>query len=79
MSTGAWVALYIVQALWWLWLARWGGARSIQGSLAAWLLDPVAWRWDADLIKVFAWLSLAASTLWFVLGLVEPAARLFYP
>jgi len=79
LSTAAWIALYVGQALWWLWLARWGGARSVQGWRAAWLLDPVAWRWDAEVIKLFAWLSLVGSTFWFILGLVEPAARLFYP
>jgi hypothetical protein len=79
MSTATWVALYIVQALWWLWLARWGGARSIKGWPAGFMLHPVAWKWDAELIRVFAWLSLAASTVWFVLGLFEPAARPFYP
>jgi hypothetical protein len=79
MSTPAWVAVYVVQALWWIWLARWGGARAVKGWRAAWLLDPVASRWDADVIMVFAWLSLASSTCWFVLGLFEPGARLFHP
>jgi hypothetical protein len=51
----------------------------VEGWRAAWLLGPVASRWDADVIKVFAWLSLASSTCWFVLGLFEPGARLFHP
>jgi len=76
VSTAAWVGVYVVQALWWLWLARWGGARCVEGGPAAWLLHPVAWRWDAEVIQLFAWLSLVGSTLWFVLGLFEPAARL---
>jgi hypothetical protein len=77
MSTAAWIALYVVQVVWWLWLARWGGARVVQGWPASWLLSWVAWRWDAEVIVVFAWASLVASTCWFVLGLVEPAVRLF--
>ncbi len=72
----AWTGLYVVQALFWLWLARWGGASSIQGWRAAWLLDPIAWRWDPAVIRLFAWLSLASTTLWFVLGLLDPSLRL---
>jgi hypothetical protein len=78
MSTPAWIACFIVQAIWWLWLARWGGARAVEGWSAAWLLHPVAWRWNADAIRVFAWLSLLASTLWFVFGLFVPASRSFF-
>jgi hypothetical protein len=77
MAVAMWVAVYVAQALFWLWLARWGGARSVQGWRAAWLLHPVAWRWDAKLIRVFAWLSFAASTVWFVVGLIDPGARFF--
>jgi hypothetical protein len=77
MSVLVWIALYAVQALWWLWLARWGGAESVQGWPATALLHPVAWRWTADGIRLFAWLSLLVSTAWFVLGLFEPAARYF--
>jgi len=79
MSTATWVVLYLLQALWWLWLARWGGARRVEGWLATLLLHPVAWKWDAELIRLFAWISLAATTAWFVLGLVEPAARAVAP
>jgi hypothetical protein len=75
MGIVAWTAVYVADALWWLWLAAWGGADSVQGAWAAWLLHPVAWRWDADVIRLFAWLSLVASTLWFIVGLFEPAAR----
>ena len=75
MAKLAWAGLYVVLVLFWLWLARWGGARSIQGWRAAWLLHPVAWRWDAEVIQLFAYLSLAGTTLWFVLGLFDPALR----
>lgn len=77
MSLPWWIGLYAVQALWWLWLARWGGDRTVQGLPAALLLHQVAWRWSAEGIRLFAWLSLLASTAWFVLGLIEPAARLW--
>ncbi len=79
MSTAVWVTLYVIQAVWWLWIALWGGARVLDGWVAALMLDPLAWRWDADVIRLFAWLSLTATTFWFLLGLVEPAARGLYP
>lgn len=75
MSTPWWVALYVAQALFWLWIARWGGARSLHGWRAAFLLHWVAWRWDEEVIRLFGWLALGGTTLWFVIGLFEPAAR----
>lgn len=75
MHVALWSLLYVGQAAFWLWLIRCGGADAIEGSWAAWLLHPVAWRWGADGIRLFARLSLVASTGWFVLGLFEPAAR----
>lgn len=39
------------------------------------MLHPVAWRWDAEVIQLFGWVSLAGTTLWFVLGLFDPALR----
>jgi hypothetical protein len=78
MHVGLWTLLYVVQAAFWLWLIRFRGANAVEGSWAAWLLHPVAWRWNADLIRFYAWLSLITSTGWFVLGLLEPAAR-FWP
>jgi hypothetical protein len=77
MTTAAWIVLYVVNVIWWLWIARFGGARSIQGGWASWLLNPLAWRWDAEVVVLFAWLSLIGSTVWFVFGLFEPAARGF--
>ncbi len=47
--------------------------------MAAWLLHPVAWRWNAEFVALFAWLSLIASTGWFLWGLVDPQMRLFAP
>jgi hypothetical protein len=77
MHVGFWILLYVSQAAFWLWLIRFRGANAIEGSWAALLLHPVAGRWSADGIRLFAWLSLITSTAWFVLGLIEPAARLW--
>jgi hypothetical protein len=32
-----------------------------------------------EVIKAIAWLSLAGSTFLFILGLIDPAIRPFYP
>lgn len=75
VSTLAWCIIYLVQALFWLWLARWGGAHSIRGWPAEFLFAPGASRWEADVIRLVAWLALVASTSWFVVGLFDPRAR----
>lgn len=75
MPTSLWVAFYVVQALFWLWIARWGGASCVHGWRAAFLVDWLAWRWDEGGIRLFAWLSLAGTTLWFALGLFDPSVR----
>ena len=75
MSTSWWIAAYVVQALFWLWIARWGGARWVHGWRAAFLVHWVAWRWDEEVIQLFAWLSLVGTTLWFALGMFDPSLR----
>src|SRR5690242_20218413 len=77
MSTPWWVGLYVAQALFWVWLARWGGASWLRGWPAAFFVHPVAWRWDEEVIQLFAWLSLAGTTLWFVLGLFDRSLRVW--
>jgi hypothetical protein len=54
-----------------------GDLRGLQR--AALLLDPLAWKWDAECIRLSVWLSLAGTTVWLVLRLFEPRARLFAP
>lgn len=75
MSTPLWVAIYVVQALFWLWIARWGGAGAVHGWRAAFFFHWEAWRWDEEVIRFFAWLSLAGTTLWFALGMFDPSLR----
>jgi hypothetical protein len=69
---------YLVQALWCLWLARGGGARWLHGDGMGWLVAPVP-PWDVEVIRLIAWLSLAGSTVLFLLGLFDPTVRFFYP
>lgn len=77
MSTRLWIALYLAQALFWLWIARWGGAVRLAGTLASGLLvDLRAPYWSREGLELFAWLSLLTSTIWFVLGLFDPGLRI---
>jgi hypothetical protein len=78
VNSTTWIAIYAVQAIWWGWLARGGGARWIHDWGLGWLVFPVP-PWDIEMIKLIAWLSLAGSTFLFILGLIDPAIRPFYP
>jgi hypothetical protein len=77
-STVGWIALYVVQAIWWLWLARGGGARFLDSYGMGWLVAPVP-PWNIEVIKLIAWLSLTGTTVLFVLGLADPAIRSLFP
>lgn len=72
MTTAFWIAAYALQALFWLWLARWRGAAWIRSWRPAFLPRWLAWPWDEEVIRVFAWLSLAATTLWIAVGVFDP-------
>jgi len=66
------------QLLFWLWIARWGGARRLEGTFASgFLVHLLAPRWTSEGLQLFAWLSIAASTFWFILGIFVPWARPF--
>jgi hypothetical protein len=71
MSVAAWVGLYAVHTLWWLWVAKVG--------VPSWLVDPLAHRWGSEGIRIFAFLWIAAGTAWFLLGLFDPKARGSWP
>jgi hypothetical protein len=51
-------------------------AKSLEGSfLSGLMVGPLAPMWSAEGIKLFAWLSMFGSTLWFVAGLMSPELR----
>jgi hypothetical protein len=76
MSDLTWVGSYLVNILFWLWLIRWGGAERLEGTFTSGLLlSTFAPQWSADGIRLFAWLSLIASTVVFVIGLFQPEVR----
>ena len=56
-----------------------GRADVLEGTFAsAFLIDWLAARWSAEGIKLFAGVSWFLLTLWFVLGLFEPVARIWW-
>ena len=76
MSLAWWVALYLVTSVFWLWVVFLGGAERLEGTVAAGLLvDWLAPHWTADGIRLFVGLSWVLQTVWFVIGLFEPASR----
>jgi hypothetical protein len=81
MSTALWVAFFVAQILFWLWVARYGGARWLAGRTAAafFFIDPRVSQWEEEGIKLFGWVSLIATMLWFVVGLADPDARWLFP
>ena len=49
MSIAIWVALFVANVLFWLWVIRWGGAEWLEGRAAAGCLISVfAPQWSAD-------------------------------
>ncbi len=78
MSLTNWILFYIAELLFWLWVIRWGGAKWLEGTFTSGLLISVlAPNWSADGIKLFAWLTLIVGTIWFIIGLIVPQARIF--
>jgi hypothetical protein len=76
MSTWAWIAFYVAQALFWLWIARWGGSDWLAGTFTSGMLVHArAPYWGREGLELFARLSLAGSSVWFVLGLFDPNLR----
>lgn len=76
-STLCWVTGYGIDLLVSIWILRWGGARYLEGTFASgFLVSMLAPRWSAEGIKFFVLVTLAASTVWFFVGLFVPEARL---
>jgi hypothetical protein len=76
MSTNAWIVSHAMSTVFWLWVACWGGAERLEGTLSSGCLISVfAPSWSADGLRVFAWLALLGGIVWFVVGLINPAAR----
>lgn len=78
MSLTSWIIIYFVELLFWLWILRWGGATWLEGTFASgFLISIFAPRWSAEGIKLFALLTLIASTIWFIIGIIMPGVRFY--
>ena len=74
-----WVALHAIDALFWLWVLRWGGAAWLEGTFASgFLVSIFAPRWSEEGLRMFAFLMLIVCALSFLTGLFFPAVRCFY-
>lgn len=79
MSLIGWIGAYSVQMLFWVWVVCWGGAERLEGTLASFFL--VSWfapEWSSEGIKLFGWLMLIGSTIWFLVGIFLPEARFIW-
>jgi len=71
-----WIIEYAVFALFWLWIARWGGAEWVEGRIiSGFLVNTLAVNWSADQIKVFAYGLLCLGTILFIFGIFSPDFR----
>jgi hypothetical protein len=76
MPLPPWIALYFLQLLLWLWLGWWGGASKAQGTLLErWLFPHRLAARGGGPLRLWAWLAVPASTVWFVLGLLDQTIR----
>lgn len=68
----------MLDLLFWLWVIRWGGAERLEGTFTSGLLvNYFAVNWSAEGIKLFAWLTLIATTIWFFAGVFYPEIRIY--
>jgi hypothetical protein len=78
MSLIEWISLFAVELLFWLWIVKWGGAERLEGTFASgFLISILAPSWSAEGIKLFAWLTMIAGSIWFVIGLFYPDIRVY--
>lgn len=78
MSLATWVLVYAVSMLFWLWVARWGGAERLEDTfISGFLIHLFAPRWSAEGIRLFGYGMIVTSSTFFVIGLFIPEARDF--
>jgi hypothetical protein len=76
MTTTAWIVSFTLNTLFWLWIARWGGAERLEGTFSSGCLVSIfAPGWSADGLRLFAYVMLAASAVLFITGLFQPEMR----
>ena len=79
MNLAIWFAIFLACSLFWAWLLFGSGAERLEGSfLAEFFLYFGASTWPAEGIRLFALVCWLLQGGWFVVGLFDPEARLFW-
>jgi hypothetical protein len=75
MALIAWIVIYILSALFWLWILKWGGAKWLEGWRAFFIVDWFTGWWTAEQLRLYALCVLVLETIWFFVGLANPELR----
>jgi hypothetical protein len=79
MSLTLWIAVHALDAVFWLWVLRWGGAAWLEGTFASgFLVSIFAPRWSAEGLRMFALLMLVVCAISFLAGVLMPSLRCFH-
>ena len=75
MSMIWWIAIHAIEALFLVWVLRWGGAERLEGSWASGFISNFAPRWNAEGLRMAALILLVFCAITFVAGLFMPSLR----
>lgn len=72
-----WILTYIVEMLFWIWIAFRGGAERLDGTWLANIVHLGASDWSPESMKLVAWFFMLTTTFWFIWGMVDPGMRFY--
>jgi hypothetical protein len=75
MSLALWIVVHAAEALFCLWVLRWGGAERLEGSFASGLISTFAPRWSVEGLRMAALILLVFCAITFAVGLFVPSLR----
>ena len=75
MATWLWILLFVLSSLYSWWIIGYGGAKWVEGWKSFFLIDWLAWDWNAEQIRMYMLMLWLFATVWFVLGLIYPELR----
>ncbi|RQO62733.1 hypothetical protein DBV14_04200 [Variovorax sp. KBW07] len=75
MSLALWIALHALEALFLVWVLRWGGAERLEGTFTSGLISSFAPRWSAEGLRMAALILLVFCVISFAVGLFVPSLR----
>ena len=75
MSTPLWILIYLCFSLVCKWILSWGGAQWLEGIKSALTLGWMTWDWNAEQIRFYILIIWIFSSVWFVVGLLNPSLR----